>query len=167
MDQQEVLATATELLFREAEFIDQRFWDGWIDLFTADCVFWVPSWISEEKLCTDPAAQVSMMYYTSRSGLSDRIWRIRSGQSVASTPMPRTMHLIGNIRAILTPEGGSIVSKSNFSVDLFYTKNNECQRFFGFYDHTLTRERDDWKIAAKKITLLNDNLPSVLDIYCL
>lgn len=161
------LAEAADVLYREAECLDERDWDGWLSLYTPDCVFWVPSWISDDAICSDPQREISLIYYASRSGLADRVWRVRSGESVASLPLPRTVHALGNLRLGGTgaESPGSMSVKSNWSVDLFSTKTQASHRFFGRYEHRLSRVADRWMIASKKVILLNDYLPSSLDFY--
>src|SRR4051794_34787060 len=115
-------AVACGVLYAEAECLDGRRWDDWLALFTADCTFWVPSWISDEEMCTDPARQVSLIYYDSRSGLEERVSRIRSRRSIASLPMPRTVHAVTNVMA--RPAGeGRIAAKAAWSVDVFSVKD--------------------------------------------
>src|SRR5271167_3212239 len=122
MDPVERLAAGSALLFHEAALIDWREWDAWLALYTADCVFWVPSWTGDETLCRDPLTELSHIYYATRSGLEDRVWRIRSGLSVASIPMPRTMHTITNIRLVNATDA-SLTLESNWSVEIFSIKH--------------------------------------------
>ena len=77
------LQEATELLYREAYFLDSQAWDEWLALFLEDCEYWAPAWKSEHEPTSDPKAEVSLIYYASRAGLEDRVWRVRSGRSVA------------------------------------------------------------------------------------
>jgi benzoate/toluate 1,2-dioxygenase beta subunit/2,4,5-trichlorophenoxyacetic acid oxygenase 2 len=37
----------------------------------------------------------------------------------------------------------------------------------GRYEHRLTRDGNEWKIARKIITLVNDRVPTLLDFYSL
>ena len=38
---------------------------------------------------------------------------------------------------------------------------------FGRYEHTLRRGGDGWRIARKKIVLVNDTISTMVDVYCL
>lgn len=158
------LAAGSALLFREAALIDRREWDAWLALYTQDCVFWVPSWTGDDTLCRDPLTELSHIYYATRSGLEDRVWRIRSGLSIASIPMPRTMHAITNIALADATEAG-LTLESNWSVDVFSIKHQASHRLFGRYEHRLVAADGAWLIARKTVILLNDYLPSVIDIY--
>ena len=82
------LAEASQVLYREAMYVDAQRWDEWIGLFTDDCEYWLPAWKGEHELTANPKREISLIYYGTRAGLEDRVWRIRSGQSIASTPLP-------------------------------------------------------------------------------
>lgn len=157
-----LLEQASELLLREARYLDRRLWDEWLDLYVDDAIFWVPAWKDEEHQTTDPDREVSMMYYEGRARLAERVWRARSGQSIASTPLPRTMHNVTNI--VLERESESVaVLSSNWSVHIYDTKRKSQHVFFGFYEHELIHIKEKWLIRRKKITILNDHLPIVMD----
>lgn len=158
----ELLRVATELLYREAEFIDQRRWEQWLDLFTEDANYWIPCWDDDGALIDDPAAEVSLIYYSSRKGLEDRVRRITSGLAPALVAMPRTCHQITNVRLRET-EAEAMEVASNWIVHWF--SHGETNAFFGFYDHRLRRVGGNWKISRKKITVLNDVIPGLLDVF--
>ncbi len=46
-----------ELIQWEATLLDRRRWEEWIDLYTEDAVYWVPSWANEEETTDDPDTQ--------------------------------------------------------------------------------------------------------------
>lgn len=104
------------------------------------------------------------MYYDSRSGLEDRVWRICSGLSGASTPLPRTSHLITNIQ-ITDVVGEQVHVSANWLVQSFRVREQHSHAHYGFYEHVLRREGERLRIAKKKIVVLNDVIPSALDIY--
>ena len=83
MSRLELLDQAQRLLFDEAAALDQRRWDDWLALYTEDCEFWVPAWKSEDVPTGDPGSEVSLVYYDSRAGLEERVWRIRSAAAPA------------------------------------------------------------------------------------
>lgn len=162
-------AQAAELLYREAEALDGQRWDDWLALFTEDAVYWVPTWVDEHQPADDPDRQLSLIHYASRAGLEDRVWRIRSGLSVASEVLPRTAHLIGNVRVDDAARAGpdEVIVHSVFTVQRFDLRARASHAFFGRYQHRLRRTAQGWRIAGKTIHLLNDLIPTMLDVYCL
>jgi len=157
---------AEALLYREARYLDEGRWDDWLDLYVEDAVFWIPAWKSETEVTADPATELSLVYYQGRKNLEDRVWRARSGLSVASAPLLRVVHQITNIDIVAADADEARVA-SNFSVHLYDRRSSRTHLFFGRYSHRLLREAGSIKIAQKTIILLNDTIPTVLDFYCI
>lgn len=155
---------ASELLLREARYLDRRLWDEWLELYADDAVFWVPAWKNEEAQTDDPDREVSMIYYEGRIRLSERVWRARSGQSIASTPLHRTMHTVSNV-SLERHDDASMDITANWSTHVYDPKTRAQHVFFGFYDYSLVTTRDGLKISRKKVTVLNDHLPIIMDFY--
>ena len=53
---------AAELIYREAMLLDQHQWEEWLSLYSADAVFWMPSWGSESELITDPDETLCLLF---------------------------------------------------------------------------------------------------------
>ncbi len=161
----DVLAEAVALLHLEAMLLDERDWDAWLALYEEDAEFWMPAWKSESEPTSDPMKELSMIYYDSRAGLEDRVQRIRSGKSVASTPLRRTAHMVGNV--MLADNAGELIGvKSSFNVHVYDTRRKTQHVFFGRTTHGLVRREEGLRIRRKKIILANDCIPTMLDIYC-
>jgi len=157
-------AEAAALLYREALLLDRMAFDGWLDLYTADCLFWMPAWRDDGTQTDDPERELSLIYYRGRRNLEDRVQRIRSGFSVASAVMPRVSHMIGNVLAEAVDEATMRVD-SAFIVHVQDLRSSRTHAYFGRYEHELRREGGDWKIAQKIIRLMNDVVPTMLDVY--
>ena len=157
-------AEAEDLLYREAALLDDGDWDGWLALYTEDAVFWMPAWRDEETPTADPDSELSLIYYDGRTGLEDRVVRARSGQSVASKPRPRCVHCISNV-VIVRADAETAEVAASFVVHLHDVRAERSHAFFGRYHHQLRREDGVWRIAGKKILLLNDVIPAVVDFY--
>jgi len=157
-------ADAEDLLYREAALLDEGAWDEWLALYTEDAIFWMPAWRDEETPAGDPDTELSLIYYEGRQGLEDRVFRARSGQSVASRPRPRCVHCISNVRVVACDAGTAEIA-SNFVVFLHDVRAGRTHHFFGRYRHALRCEAGQWRIARKKILLLNDTIPTVVDFY--
>jgi benzoate/toluate 1,2-dioxygenase subunit beta len=156
------LAEATDLLTRDALYLDRRAWDAWLALFVEDAVYWVPAWRDEATPTNDPDRELSLIYYKGRHNLEDRVWRLKSGLSVASVPLVRTVHHVSNI---FVEADGTVTAA--WSVHQFNPKKQDQHSFFGRYDYCVSQSEGAWKIAMKKITLLNDRIPTAIDIYAL
>lgn len=155
---------AAEFLYTEALLLDEGRWDEWLELYLPSAVFWVPAWRDETTPTQDPQSELSLIYYRGRRNLEDRVWRARSGMSVASTPLSRVVHAITNVLVESAGEADAVVS-SCFTVHLFDRRSERSHVFFGRYRHELHHVDGAWRIAQKKILLLNDVIPTVIDFY--
>ena len=160
------LAQAKELLERESMYLDEQRWDEWLALFTEDCEYWMPAWKADGTPTSNPQAELSHIYYASRAGLEERILRIRSRRSPASTPMPRTAHLLSAILPLAPSEAERQRVRATWTTHVFLPRNNETQVFFGRSEYELLRRDAAWRIARKKILMQNDYIPTLLDVYC-
>lgn len=160
------LAAGVEVLDREATYLDEQRWDEWLGLYTEDCEFWMPAWKADGTPTADPQSELSHIYYANRKGLEDRIVRIRSGKSPASSPMPRTAHLLGAILPLAPPSPKRMRLRSTWVCHVFFPRQGDSHAFFGRSEHELVLRDGDWRIAKKKILLQNDAIPTMLDIYC-
>src|SRR5690606_14254385 len=95
--------------------------------------------------------------------LEDRVARLTSGLSTASTPPARCSHSISNVLVQESSEDTAKVS-AVFTCHRFEARMNRQQCFFGRYEYELRAQEAGWKIARKKIVLLNDTIPTVVDI---
>ena len=95
-----------QFLYREARFLDDKEWQNWLALYAPEVEFWMPSWDDDDQLVTDPQTEISLIWYGNKGGLEDRVFRIGTERSSAtSLPEPRTSHNISNVE-ILEQAGG-------------------------------------------------------------
>ncbi|MEL0082622.1 MAG: aromatic-ring-hydroxylating dioxygenase subunit beta [Gammaproteobacteria bacterium] len=164
MQNEQALKIGTDILHRQGRMLDEQRWDDWLGLFTEACEYWVPAWTSETRLTQDPDSEVSLIYYDLRSRLADRVWRVGSGQSVANDPMPRTCHFVSNIDVDECSDS-RIKLFACFRVD--YHVNKQSFAFFGHYHYQLVPadEGKNWLIDKKKVIIMNDYIPTMMDFY--
>jgi 3-phenylpropionate/cinnamic acid dioxygenase small subunit len=151
-------------LAREALLLDRLDLTGWLELYAPDCVFWMPAWRDDGTQTEDPDRELSLIYYHGRRNLEDRVQRIRSGFSVASAVMPRVSHMIGNVLPEAV-DAARIAVDSSFIVHVHDVRTNRSHAYFGRYEHELRLIEGEWKIARKVIRLMNDVVPTMLDVY--
>ena len=161
MNQALTPAHAAEYLYREAHLLDRQRFDEWVDLYTGDAVYWIPAWKSEHQPTENPETELSLVYCASRNALVDRVWRLTSNLSVASMPLARTAHAVSNV--IVEQAGDDTMDlRSSWTSHVYNPKYKSQHVYFGSYEHRLRRVDEGWKIARKKITLMNDFIPTVL-----
>lgn len=56
----EFIPEVVDFLNTETYFVDRQMWDEWLNLFSEDCEYWLPSWESDTQLIADPQTEVSL-----------------------------------------------------------------------------------------------------------
>jgi ethylbenzene dioxygenase subunit beta len=150
-----------QFLYREAVLLDEKRWEDWLALYTGDCFYWVPSVVGQK----DPVNTVSL-YAEDRMRLEMRIIRITHPRAFSQDFPTRMSHVVGNV--MLDPEGGKgsdggLNSKADLvvrsSVHILEYRKEDQRLFGGTVRHWLRRDGAEWKIAMKRIDLINCDAP--------
>jgi benzoate/toluate 1,2-dioxygenase beta subunit len=153
---------AVDFLYREARLLDDRQWDEWLACYSPKAVYWMPAWGDDDRIVENPQREISLIYYGSRDGLEDRIFRIKTERSGASMPEARTNHHITNVE-LLGERDGLIDVRFNWHT--LSHRYKETQSFFGTSFYTIDMSGATPLITNKKIVLKNDYIHQVIDIY--
>ena len=153
---------ARDFLYREARYLDDKQWDDWLEMYARDASFWMPAWDDRDQLVENPQTDISLIWYANRSGLEDRVFRIRTERSSATVPDTRTSHNISNIEIVSLCEGSCQV-RFNWHTLSFRYKTTDS--YFGTSFYTLDLRGEQPQIKAKKVVLKNDYVRQVIDIY--
>jgi benzoate/toluate 1,2-dioxygenase beta subunit len=152
-----------QFLYREARFLDDKEWENWLALYAPDVEFWMPSWDDDDQLVTDPQTEISLIWYANKGGLEDRVFRIGTERSSAtSLPEPRTAHNITNVE-ILEQTASDCRVRFNWVTYSYRYKTTDV--YFGTSFYTLDTSGPEPLIKKKKVVLKNDYIHHVIDIY--
>ena len=111
----------------------------------------------------DPQREISLIWYGNRGGLEDRVFRIRTERSSAtSIPEPRTGHNITNVEILGQQDGRCEVRFNWFTL---YYRYEAIDTYFGTSFYTLDTSGEQPLIKKKKVILKNDYIHHVVDIY--
>ena len=143
-----------DFLIHEARLLDERRFHDWMELFCDDGTYWVPAVPNQSS----PFNQASL-FYDDRELMKTRIDRLEHPRIHIQTPPSRTAHLVGNITVASgdaapahSPTGDFVVT-STFMMTEY---RDEQQRVFaGRQTHVLRRAGNGFKIAHKKLELIN------------
>ena len=138
-----------KFLIHEGRLLDEREFEAWMELFTEDGLYWVPSTQGQP----DPYNQASL-FFDDRQLMKTRIERLRHPRIHIQTPPSRTNHMVSNVIVEEAEEdaGNFLVSSSMMMGEY----RLDVQRFFmGRQFHRLMREGDTFRIALKRVNLIN------------
>jgi len=152
---------AQRFIGRESLLLDGKLWDEWLDLYTPDCVYWIPAWKTDGQLVTDPMRELSLIYYPNRIGLEGRVFRLRTGKASSALAAPRTSH-VAQVTDVEEKEGRLHV-KTNWNVSSF--AEGLVTNHFGYAHYILQRSDGTWRVKSKTTVIANDVIHEVLDFY--
>ncbi|HUZ75166.1 MAG TPA: aromatic-ring-hydroxylating dioxygenase subunit beta [Stellaceae bacterium] len=158
-----LLAAVSQFLFREARLLDEQKWPEWLELYSDDAVFWVPATKMAGGYTSDPEYELNFIYIKGRVGIEARIFRLGTNSSMASTPPPRTRHLV---TGVMIDEAGAdhVRACASWQVVSFSEERGQQIRS-GSYEYMLRREHQSFRIARKKILLLEHVIDGYFDVY--
>lgn len=139
--------TPEQFLYHEARLLDTQRYEEWLELFTADAIYWVPLEQGQKD-----GLETSSIIHDDRTLLELRVKQIRHPRAHARQPVARTVHQVSNIIQ-LGEANGELRIGSTLTVIEF---RNEKQRTYGaLVEHRLRRKNDTFQIAHKRVDLVN------------
>jgi len=154
-----LLREVEDLYYGEADLLDERQYEKWLELFTDDTVYWMPMRknVPWEERDRDITAEEDVAWiHDDKETLTKRVQQLLTGIHWAEEPLSRVSHLITNIR-IADPvhalgEGETMRVKCRF----FVYRNRletETDLLVGRREDDLRRLGGALKIARRKIIL--------------
>lgn len=139
----------------EAELLDERRFDEWLDLLHDDIRYWMPiarnvRFNEPEREYTSAGSEASW-FDEGKDILQKRVLQIQGGDHWAEEPRSRTTHLVANVR-IDKVEGDEITARSRFVVGA-YRLQHDVDLFIGKRVDLLKRVGGALKVLRRTIYL--------------
>ena len=160
MSQTAKIANARELnrydfedfLYEEAAMLDEWRLNDWLDLFTDDAHYMVPS-----TNCAEDATPANALFYIAddRFRLGERVVRLSKKTAHAEWPRSKTRHMVHNVR-IRSVEGNEYAVTCNFVT--YRTKNDQTETYLGHHEYKIVNGTDGLRIREKKSVLDLDTI---------
>ncbi len=141
-------------LYREARLLDDFQLEEWLTLFDDDGIYWIP--IDDTKPVEGNAALV----YDTPLRREERVHHLLHISFIAQSPRSRTIHVVSNVEVVKS-DGATLVVRSNQVVYEMRTGDfrqlglGEVRANVAAVEHTLRVCDDTFKIAAKKVLLID------------
>jgi 3-phenylpropionate/cinnamic acid dioxygenase small subunit len=139
----------------EAELLDERRFDQWLDLLHEDIRYWMP--IARNASRDRPDLEYTRekseasWFDEGKDTLRKRVAQLQGGDHWAEEPRSRTTHLVANIR-IDSMVNDDITAKCRFVV-CAYRLEHDLDLFIGKRVDVLRREQNALKILRRTIYL--------------
>jgi len=142
-----------QLLYRQAEHLDNRRWAEFIDLFAEDGLYWMPA--APEQTTGDG---VPSIFYEDRDLMTVRMKRVSHPHAWSQVPLWGTSHVVGNVTIEQQdPKSGELTVRSRFHMMEF--RREASRHFAGSYLHQLVRTRDGYRIKLQRVDMVNAQGP--------
>ena len=144
-----------EFLYREAELLDERRFEEWLDLLAEDVRYWMP--MRRNVPSGEPEREETRegedigWFEEGKATLTQRVQQLRTGFHWAEEPPSRVCHMVSNVRVVeATP--AEVTVQSRF---LVYRNRmqTETDFFVGKREDVVRKVDGRWKLARRKITL--------------
>ena len=141
-----------QFLYRQAELLDGKHWQAFIDLFAADGVYWMP--VTREQTEWEGSPSI---FAEDKPMMEIRKGRVSHPNAWSQAPMWETNHLVSHV-AIESTVNGAIEVRSRFH--MMELRRDAIRHFGGSYRHTLVRDAAGaLKIKLQRVDLFNGQAP--------
>lgn len=148
-----------QFLFREAEYLDDRNFDAWLNLWDEHGRYWVPRFEGQ----SNPFEQISL-FWEDRMLREVRVKRLLNARNWSQQPATRSSHLVGNIVVKGVDASGHLIVRSS----VHYTEwRSEQRHLAGTVHHKLVSDGEGgWRIRLKRVDLVNcDSVFASLEVF--
>jgi 3-phenylpropionate/cinnamic acid dioxygenase small subunit len=141
-----------QFLYRQAELLDGKHWQAFIDLFADDGVYWMPVTLEQTEWEGSPS-----IFAEDKLMMEIRKGRVSHPNAWSQAPMWETNHLVSHV-AVESDRGGTLQVRSRFH--LMELRRDSVRHFGGSYRHTLVRGGGGaLRIRLQRVDLFNGQAP--------
>lgn len=141
-----------QLLFAQAELLDGKHWQAWMDLFADDGLYWMPARPEQTEWESSPS-----IFIEDKLLMEIRKGRVTHPNAWSQAPLWETNHIVSHV-ALESAENKRIVVRSRFH--MMELRRDSIRHFGGRYHHTLVRGADGaLKIQLQRVDLFNVQAP--------
>jgi 3-phenylpropionate/cinnamic acid dioxygenase small subunit len=141
-----------QLLYAQAELLDAKQWQAWMDLFADDGIYWMPSRAEQTEWESSPS-----IFIEDKPMMEIRKGRVTHPNAWSQAPLWETNHLVSHV-ALEEVGKDRIVVRSRFH--MMELRRDSIRHFGGRYRHTLRRGGDgQLTIVLQRVDLFNAQAP--------
>jgi 3-phenylpropionate/cinnamic acid dioxygenase small subunit len=141
-----------QFLYHQAELLDGKHWQAFIDLFAADGVYWMP--VTREQTEWEGSPSI---FAEDKLMMEIRKGRVSHPNAWSQAPMWETNHIVSHV-AIESASPSAIEVRSRFH--MMELRRDALRHFGGSYRHTLVRDDEGaLRIRLQRVDLFNGQAP--------
>ena len=137
-----------QFLYRQADLLDSKKWQEYIDLFAADGVYWVPA---------DPAQTtwegMPAIFAEDKNLMAVRMNRVLHPDAWSQRPAWGTNHVVSNVTVDKVAKNGDVIARSRFH--MMELRRDDVRHFAGSYTHQLKKTKSGYRIRLQRVDMTN------------
>ena len=149
-----------QFLYQEAELLDERQFEDWLDLLTEDIRYWMPmrrnvKFGELDREFTREGQDINW-FDEGKDTLVRRVNQILTGVHWAEEPLSRICHSVSNVQVLKATPSVSQAAEVNVKCRFMIYRNRvqtETDFLVGKREEVLRSVDGQWKIAQRKIIL--------------
>ena len=149
-----------QFLYQEAELLDERQFEDWLDLLTEDIRYWMPmrrnvKFGELDREFTREGQDINW-FDEGKDTLVRRVNQILTGVHWAEEPLSRICHSVSNVQVLKATPSVSQTTEVNVKCRFMIYRNRvqtETDFLVGKREEVLRNVNGRWKIAQRKIIL--------------
>ena len=148
MKKNDVQHAVEQFLYQQADLLDSKKWQEYIDLFAADGVYWVPA---------DPAHTtwdgMPAIFAEDKNLMTVRMKRVLHPDAWSQRPAWGTNHIVSNVSIDKVGKNGDVQARSRFH--MMELRRDDVRHFAGSYSHHLKKTKDGYRIKLQRVDMTN------------
>ena len=149
----DTLREVEQLLYRQAECLDGKRWQEFIELFTEDGTYWMPATPAQTT-----GDGVPSIFWEDRNLMTVRAKRLGHPRAWSQKTTWGTNHVVGNVVVERQDaRTGDLVVRSRFHMMEF--RRDISRHFAGTYRHRLVRANGGYRIKLQRVDMVNAQGP--------
>lgn len=142
-----------QFLYRQSDLLDSKRWQGYVDCFAADGVYWMPSMPEHTHWDGMPA-----IFIEDRDLMTVRMKRVEHPNAWSQQAEWATNHVVSNVTIErIDAKTGDVHVRSRFH--MMELRRDDVRHFGGTYQHHLKRDKDGFKIKLQRVDMVNAQAP--------
>ncbi len=137
-----------QFLYRQADLLDSKKWQDYIDLFADDGVYWVPA---------DPAHKtwegMPAIFAEDKNLMTVRMKRVLHPDAWSQRPNWGTNHVVSNVSISKSSSKGEVEVRSRFH--MMELRRDDVRHFAGSYFHKLKKTKSGFRIQLQRVDMTN------------
>ncbi len=137
-----------QFLYRQAELLDGKRWQDYIDLFADDGIYWMPARPEDTTWEGVPS-----IFAEDKNLMTVRMKRVLHPDAWSQRPLWGTNHIVGNVIVEKQERNGDLIVRSRFQ--MLELRRDAVRHFAGGYLHHLRKTPEGYRIALQRVDMTN------------